>query len=75
MRNFHLTKDGEGWILKEEGGREVKSFTSDKQEAIRESATFIESSGEGSLKIHTEDGRFEEERTYPRSADPRKSEG
>lgn len=29
----------------------------------------------GSVKIHTSDGRIEEERTYPRSADPAQSKG
>lgn len=28
-----------------------------------------------SLKIHWENGTIQEERTYPRSADPRKSKG
>jgi hypothetical protein len=29
----------------------------------------------GSVKIQKENGRFQEERTYPRSADPKKSKG
>lgn len=29
----------------------------------------------GSVKIQKENGRFQEERTYPRSADPRTSKG
>jgi len=29
----------------------------------------------GSLKIHKLDGTIQEERTYPRSKDPRKSKG
>ena len=28
-----------------------------------------------SVRIHDVDGKFQEERTYPRSADPRKSKG
>lgn len=28
-----------------------------------------------SLRIKSQDGRFQEERTYPRSSDPRKSKG
>ena len=31
--------------------------------------------GEGSVKIQKENGRFQEERTFPRSEDPRKSKG
>ena len=33
------------------------------------------SGGEGTVRIDTEIGGFEEERTYPRSKDPRKSAG
>ncbi|MEK7585688.1 MAG: DUF2188 domain-containing protein [Patescibacteria group bacterium] len=29
----------------------------------------------GSVKIQKEDGKFQEERTYPKSADPKESEG
>jgi hypothetical protein len=29
----------------------------------------------GSVKIQKENGRFQEERTYPRSADPKRSRG
>ena len=29
----------------------------------------------GSVKIHKLNGRFQEERTFPRSADPRRSKG
>ncbi len=31
--------------------------------------------GEGSVKIQKLDGKFQEERTFPRSADPKKSKG
>ena len=30
---------------------------------------------EGSVKIHKENGEFQEERTYPRSKDPRITKG
>lgn len=29
----------------------------------------------GSVKIQTEDGKFQEERTFPKSADPKQSKG
>jgi hypothetical protein len=31
--------------------------------------------GEGTVRIHREDGQLEEERTFPRSKDPRQSPG
>jgi hypothetical protein len=33
------------------------------------------SGGAGSVKIEKLNGRYQEERTFPRSADPRKSKG
>jgi hypothetical protein len=33
------------------------------------------SAGPTTVKIHKEDGRIQEERTYPRSADPKRSKG
>ena len=69
MHNFHLSPEGSGWKLtSEESLITVQNFDN-KEEAIRVSAGFLRGHG-GSLRIHGADGRFEEERTYPRAADP-----
>ncbi|TDE13188.1 MULTISPECIES: DUF2188 domain-containing protein [Dyadobacter] len=76
MKNYHLTKDGKSWKLQRENtSRATANFAGfNKEEAIRKSAEILGDSN-SSLKIHKMDGRIQEERTYPRSADPTKSKG
>ena len=48
----------------------------DKEQLIASMARFAKNSDEAiSVRIHTRDGRFEEERTYPHAADPPESKG
>ncbi|MEP5610892.1 MAG: DUF2188 domain-containing protein [Cyclobacteriaceae bacterium] len=76
MDNYHLTKDEDKWKLKKDGSeRASKVFDGTKSDAVKSSADFLKSGSGGSLKIHKENGRIQEERTYPRSKDPRKSKG
>ena len=79
MDNYHLTKNQSGdWSLKREGGeRATQNFPGlNKDEAIRKAADHLkQTNSDSSLKIHREDGTFQEERTYPRSADPSQSPG
>ena len=75
MENYHLVKDWDQYKLKKEGSeRASKVFDGTKEEAVRESAEFMRGHW-GSMKIHKNNGRIQEERTYPRSADPSSSEG
>lgn len=76
MKNYHLTKDGANWKLQRENATRATANFGDlnKEEAIRKSADILTDSN-SSLKIHKTDSRIQEERTYPRSADPRKSKG
>ena len=47
-----------------------------QEDAIKQTATKARADAEPvSVKIHKENGRIQEERTYPRSADPRGSKG
>ena len=74
MENYHLTKkDGEWRLKKENAERSTKTFES-KESAMDYSKDFMTNHG-GSLKIHKGNGLFQEERTYPRSSDPKKSKG
>ncbi len=77
MKNFHLTKSTKGWSLQKEGAsRPTKTFETNKEIAVKKSAQLLKQSNEASsLKIHKENGRIQEERTYPGSADPKKSKG
>ncbi len=62
-------------LVKDTTNHTVKSFDT-KGDATRGGALekAVGTSG-GSVKIQKENGRFQEERTYPGSADPRKSPG
>jgi len=74
MDNYYLGKEGEKWKLKKEGSdRAVKTFET-KDEGRDYSTGYVKEKG-GSLKIKKTDGTFQEERTYPRADDPRKSKG
>jgi len=76
MENFHLVhEDGVYKLKRENAGRASKVIDSNKQDAIKESKEFIQQRGGGSLKIHKNNGGFQEERTYPKANDPKKSEG
>lgn len=47
-----------------------------KEETVRAAAALAQETGRPiSLRIHDKAGRFQEERTYPRSADPKRSPG
>ena len=64
------------WSLQhDQTKRVVKNFET-KQEATK-GGVLEKALGKagGSVKIQKENGRFQEERTYPRSADPRESKG
>lgn len=74
MDNYHLVKRDDDWKLQKQGADRAAMTFDDKKSAVAESAKFMRQHG-GSLKIHNMDGKFQEERTYPRSADPRKSRG
>lgn len=74
MDNYHITKSDNGWELKKEGAARASKTATTKAEITKAATEFLD--GEtASLKIHKEDGTIQEERTYPRSADPSKSKG
>lgn len=76
MENFHLVHEKGVYKLKrEKAERASKVIDSNKQDAIKESKEFIQKQGGGSLKIHKNDGEFQEERTYPKANNPKKSVG
>ena len=69
LRRIDIVKSDEGWVAKEGGA--VVSRGARKDDLVREVATAAKSRGEpASVRIHKADGKFQEERTYPRSADP-----
>ena len=75
MKRVDIVKRGDAWVG-ESDDNEIVAEAPTKEEAIRLMADRAENAGEPvSVVIHKEDGTIEEERTYPRSADPTTSEG
>ena len=74
MDNYHITKDGDKWKLKKEGSERASKTANTKKEIIAETRKYM-GGRSGSVKVHKENGRIQEERTYPRKDDPRKTPG
>ena len=63
------------WVLKNDtSGQAVKSFAT-KAAATKGGVLERAVGKSGSVKIKKRNGKIQEERTYPRSADPRGSKG
>lgn len=74
MKRIDVVKKDDGWAG-ESGGKTV-SRGDTKVETVRKTAEVAKADpGPVTVKIHKENGRIEEERTYPASADPKKSKG
>lgn len=74
MDNYHLVFEDGQWKFEKQGSdRSIRNFDT-KNERLNYGMDFMNSHG-GSWKIHKQDNVIQEERTYPRSADPRKSKG
>jgi len=68
--------DKSDWALKKDGSDRATRRFDTKEEATR-GGTIRNAVGNdgGSVKIQKQDGKFQEERTYPKSKDPSKSPG
>ena len=76
MKRIDVVKKRDGWAG-ESGGRTVSNTKAPtKAEAVKKVAAAAKKDSQPvSVRIHKLDGKIQEERTYPRSADPRKSKG
>ncbi|ELY2631470.1 DUF2188 domain-containing protein [Cronobacter sakazakii] len=74
MDNYHITKEGDKWKLQKEGNTKPSKTAGTKAHLIRQTQDFM-ADKKASVKIHTSDGRIQEERTYHRKDDPKKSKG
>ncbi len=76
MKRIDVVKKGEKWIG-QSGGRTVRNTGAPtKQAAVKNTAGVAKRAPQPvTVKIHKEKGGIQEERTYPRSADPRRSKG
>jgi hypothetical protein len=74
MDNYHVNKTDSGWELIKEGAQRASKTASTKTEMLKVATEFLNNKT-ASVKIHKQDGTIEEERTYPRRADPSKTKG
>ena len=74
MDNYHIKSHDGHWDLTREGADRASISKPTKAEILQATQDFMAGKS-GSVKIHGADGRFEEERTYPRSADPARTPG
>ncbi|MCC8342851.1 DUF2188 domain-containing protein [Pseudomonas stutzeri] len=74
MDNYHISATDSGWELRKQGATRASKTAATKDEMLQITAAFLEGRT-ASVKIHKKDGTLQEERTYPRSADPRRREG
>ena len=78
LPKYTFSKDDKknDWVLKQDSTGRVKKRFETKEEATK-GGVFQDLLGNtgGSVKIQKENGRYQEERTYPRSKDPRSSKG
>ena len=75
MHNYDLKKTGDAWKLTDQITKRTIRVFDTKEEAVPSSADILKKRGDSSLKIHKANGDYQEERTYPRSADPRRTPG
>ena len=63
------------WILKRDGAKRALKRFPTKSDAVAHAASRFGPDSPATVKIQNQDGTFDEERTYPRSMDPRASKG
>lgn len=74
MDKYHLVHKDDAWKLQREGSNRATKTFETKNEAMTQSTEFMRSHG-GSLRVHGTNGQIQEERTYPRKDDPKRSKG
>jgi hypothetical protein len=74
VKRVDVVKKGDEWVAQSAG--RILARAPLKAEAVRATAKVAKAAPQPvTVKIHKEDGRIQEERTYPRSADPRATKG
>lgn len=71
---LHKDQKSQKWRLEKEGSDRAKKTYETKSEAVKDLRGAVGPSG-GSVRIRKTDNTIQEERTYPRSKDPKRSPG
>jgi hypothetical protein len=74
-KTYHVTKTDSGWQGKAEDGKRASVTGDTKSEVQKKTIEIAKNQGDVSVIIHKKDGKFQEERTYPKSNDPYPPEG
>ena len=72
--NLSYDKSQDEWQLRNGAKQVVQSFDT-KAEALQGGVLKKLVGGSGSVQIRKQDGTIQQERTYPRSSDPKRSPG
>lgn len=67
---YHITKTKEGWQGKLEGSTKASVTGATKDEVVKKTIEIAKNKENSSVIIHKQDGKIQEERTYPRNSDP-----
>lgn len=74
MKRIDVVKKGAQWVGETKQGVVAKAPT--KVDAVKRTAKVAKADpAPVTVKIHKQDGKIQEERTYPSKADPHKSKG
>jgi len=75
MKRLDVVHKGSKWVA-QTGAKQVVASAPKKVDTVRKTAKVAKADPKPvTVKIHTLNGRIQEERTYPTFADPRKSKG
>lgn len=74
LKRYYIKPYKGVWLLTDAEKTLIGSWRT-KRESIRKASYIIRSHGGGTLRIMLKNGRFQEERTYPKAADPKRSKG
>lgn len=75
-KTYHVTKTENGWEGKVQGGQRASTTGNTKAEVMQRTIEIAKNhNGNSNVIIHKQDGKFQEERTYPKSSDPSQTPG
>ena len=75
LRRVEIKKGRNGWTAKSKNGRAFATGRTKAAVVKKAAAKARKSTRPVTLRIRGRNGRVQEERTYPRSADPKSSKG
>ena len=73
--SYHVTKTPTGWKGQIANKSKASVEGATKQEVVKKTIELAKKEKLAQVIIHKADGKIQEERTYPRSSDPRGSKG